>query len=56
MVVLALLRPLRLLRLVTLLRVLNRSAGDSLPGRVAVSITGAISHLIVVAALLCSAP
>jgi voltage-gated potassium channel len=40
-VALPLLRPLRLLRLVTLLSVLNRHAGGSMRGRVAVYVAGA---------------
>lgn len=50
-VVLPLLRPLRLLRLVTLLSVLNRSAADSLRGQVAVYVAGATALVMVVAAL-----
>lgn len=50
-VTLPLLRPLRLLRLVTLLSVLNRYAGDSLRGRVAVYVLGATSLVLFVAAL-----
>lgn len=50
-VVLPLLRPLRLLRLVTLLSVLNRHAGSSLRGRVAVYAGGATTLIIFVAAL-----
>jgi hypothetical protein len=41
-VVLPLLRPLRLLRLVTLFSVLNRYAGGSMRGRVAVYVAGAL--------------
>jgi voltage-gated potassium channel len=40
-VALPLLRPLRLLRLVTLLSVLNRHAGGSMRGREAVHVAGA---------------
>lgn len=50
-VVLPLLRPLRLLRLVTLLSVLNRHAGRSLRGRVVVYVVGATSLVMFVAAL-----
>jgi voltage-gated potassium channel len=50
-VVLPLLRPLRLLRLVTLLSVLNRHAGSSLRGRVIVYVSGATTLVIFVAAL-----
>ena len=50
-VALPVLRPLRLLRLVTLLSVLNRYAGDSLRGRVGVYVGGAASLVIFVAAL-----
>jgi voltage-gated potassium channel len=50
-ITLPLLRPLRLLRLVTLLSVLNRHAGSSLRGRVAVYVVGATSLLVLVAAL-----
>ena len=45
-VVLPLLRPLRLLRLVTLLSVLNRNVGGSLRGRVAVYVAGATSLIL----------
>ncbi|MBM6403625.1 two pore domain potassium channel family protein [Phycicoccus sp. CSK15P-2] len=48
---LPLLRPLQLLRLVTLLGVLNRKAGGSLRGRVAVYVVGGTLTVIVVAAL-----
>lgn len=48
---LPLLRPLRLLRLVTLLRVLNRSATHGLRGRVAVYVAGGSLLLAFVAAL-----
>ena len=44
-------RPLRLLRLVLLLRVLNRRATDSFRGRVAVYVSGATLILILCAAL-----
>ncbi|WP_299035180.1 potassium channel family protein [uncultured Pseudokineococcus sp.] len=50
-VVLPLLRPLRLLRLVTLLSVLNRHAADSLRGQVAVYVGGATTLVVFVAAL-----
>ncbi|WP_246323823.1 potassium channel family protein [Petropleomorpha daqingensis] len=50
-VALPLLRPLRLLRLVTLLAVLNRHAGHSLRGRVVVYVVGATSLVMVVASL-----
>ncbi|MCU1538665.1 MAG: sugar dehydrogenase [Humibacillus sp.] len=50
-VVLPLLRPLRLLRLVTLLSVLNRALGGSLRGRVAVYVGGATALVLLVAAL-----
>jgi voltage-gated potassium channel len=50
-VVLPLLRPLRLLRLVTLLHVLNRHAGGSLRGRVVVYVAGAASLILFVASL-----
>ncbi|MEJ5915389.1 potassium channel family protein [Pseudokineococcus sp. 1T1Z-3] len=50
-VALPLLRPLRLLRLVTLLVVLNRHAASSLRGRVAVYIAGASVLVVAVAAL-----
>ncbi|MBT9257509.1 potassium channel family protein [Phycicoccus sp. MAQZ13P-2] len=50
-VVLPLLRPLRLLRLVTLLAVLNRKAGGSLRGRVSVYVAGAAVMVILVASL-----
>lgn len=50
-VVLPLLRPLRLLRLVTLLHVLNRRAGASLRGRVVVYVVGAAAMILFVASL-----
>lgn len=50
-VALPLLRPLRLLRLVTLLAVLNRKAGGSLRGRVSVYVAGAALMTMFVAAL-----
>ena len=50
-IALPLLRPLRLLRLVMLLNVLNRRAGGSLRGRVAVYVAGATSLVLFVAAL-----
>jgi len=50
-VALPLLRPLRLLRLVTLLRVLQQVAGTALRGRVVIYVAGAASLLIFVAAL-----
>lgn len=50
-ITLPLLRPLRLLRLITLLSVLNRHAGSSLRGRVVVYVVGATSLLMFVAAL-----
>jgi voltage-gated potassium channel len=50
-IVLPLLRPLRLLRLVTLLSVLNRYAGASMRGRVAVYVGGSTVLVLLVAAL-----
>jgi voltage-gated potassium channel len=50
-VALPLLRPLRLLRLVTLLAVLNRNVGGSMRGRVAVYVAGATSLVLFVASL-----
>ena len=50
-VALPLLRPLRLLRLVTLLGVLNRYAGSSLRDRVAVYMTGSMALILFVASL-----
>lgn len=50
-IVLPLLRPLRLLRMVTLLDVLNRRAARSLHGRVAVYVSGSACLLIFCAAL-----
>ncbi|MGV8978221.1 MAG: potassium channel family protein [Cellulomonas sp.] len=50
-VALPLLRPLRLLRLVTLLSVLNRYAGASLRGRVAVYVGGSFVLVLFVASL-----
>jgi voltage-gated potassium channel len=49
--VLPMLRPLRVLRLVTLLRVLNRSAAGNLRGRVAIYVTVGSSLIAFVAAL-----
>ncbi|RYP84614.1 potassium channel protein [Nocardioides guangzhouensis] len=50
-VVLPMLRPLRLLRLVTVLAVLNRHAGSSLRGRVAVYVVGSSILVLFVASL-----
>lgn len=50
-ILLPLLRPLRLLRLVTVIGALNRRAGASLRGRVAVYVVGATALLSLVAAL-----
>lgn len=50
-VALPLLRPLRLLRLVALLSVLNRYKGNSLRGRVAVYVAGSTSLILFVASL-----
>ena len=50
-VVLPVLRPLRMLRLVTAISVLNRHAGHSLRGRVAVYVAGSTSLVIFVAGL-----
>jgi voltage-gated potassium channel len=50
-VALPLLRPLRLLRLVTLLSVLQREAGSSLRGRVVTYVIGATTLLALIAAL-----
>jgi len=50
-VVLPVLRPLRILRLVTAISVLNRHAGHSLRGRVAVYVAGSTSLVIFVAGL-----
>jgi voltage-gated potassium channel len=50
-VALPLLRPLRLLRLVTLLSVLNRNGGASLRGRVAVYVAGSTVLVLFVASL-----
>lgn len=50
-VALPILRPLRLLRLVTLLSVLNRYAGGSLRGRVAVYVVGSVALVLFVGAL-----
>jgi len=50
-IALPLLRPLRLLRLVKLLSVLNRHAGGSLRGRVAVYVAGATVLVLFVASL-----
>ena len=50
-IALPLLRPLRLLRLVALLRIMNRSAAGSLRGRVAIYVTGGALLLVFVAAL-----
>ena len=51
MIALPLLRPLRLLRLVTLLSVLNRQVGSSLRGRVAVYVGGATALVLFVAGI-----
>jgi voltage-gated potassium channel len=50
-IVLPILRPLRLLRLVMLLKVLNRTAADSLRGRIVVYVVGATGLLVLCAAL-----
>lgn len=50
-IALPILRPLRLLRLVVLLKVLNRRAADSLRGKLAVYVPGATLLLLVCAAL-----
>lgn len=50
-IALPLLRPLRLLRLVTMLQVLNRYAGASLRGRVMVYVVGSTALLLFVSAL-----
>jgi voltage-gated potassium channel len=50
-VALPLLRPLRLLRLVTLLSVLHRTLGDSLRGRVVTYVAGSAAMLVFVGAL-----
>lgn len=50
-IALPLLRPLRLLRLVTLLSILDRQAGGSMRGRVAVYVAGATTLTIFVAGL-----
>lgn len=50
-IALPLLRPLRLLRLVTLLSALNRHAGGTLRGRVGVYVTGSVTLVVFVAAL-----
>ncbi len=50
-VLLPLLRPLRLLRLVSLLAVLNRHAGSSLRGRVALYVAGSFVLVLFVSAL-----
>lgn len=50
-VLLPMLRPLRLLRLVTVLGVLNRHAGGSLRGRVSIYLAGSTTLVLFVAAL-----
>lgn len=50
-VVLPMLRPLRLLRLVTILAILQRSAGAAFRGRVIVYVAGAVALLVFTAAL-----
>lgn len=50
-IALPILRPLRLLRLIVLLKVLNRRAADSLHGRLAVYVPGATLILLVCASL-----
>ena len=51
MVALPLLRPLRLLRLVTVLAVIDRKAGGSLRGRVAVYVAGSTALVVFLASL-----
>ena len=51
MVVLPVLRPLQLLRLVMLLQVLNRYAGNSLRGRVGIYLAGSVTMIVLVGAL-----
>lgn len=51
MIALPVLRPLRLLRVVMLLRLLNRQATDSLRGRVAVYVAGSTTLVVLCAAL-----
>lgn len=50
-IVLPMLRPLRLLRLVTLLGAVNRYAGGTLRGRVGIYVAGSVSLVVFVAAL-----
>ncbi len=50
-VILPILRPLRLLRLVTLLRALQRSVGAALRGRIAIYALGSVTLLVFVGAL-----
>lgn len=50
-IALPLLRPLRLLRLIALLRIMNRSAAGSLRGKIAIYVTGGKVLLVFVAAL-----
>lgn len=50
-IALPVLRPLRLLRLVMLLKVLNKGATDSLRGRIAIYVTGSTVLLVLCAAL-----
>ena len=50
-IALPLLRPLRLLRLVALLRIMNRSAAGSLRGKVAIYVTGGGLLLVFIASL-----
>ena len=50
-IALPLLRPLRLLRLVALLRIMNRSAAGSLRGKVAIYATGGVLLLVFIASL-----
>jgi voltage-gated potassium channel len=50
-VILPMLRPLRILRLVTLLAVLQRTAGNALRGRISIYAAGAASLLVFVASL-----
>lgn len=50
-VVLPMLRPLRVLRFVTLLRVFDRTAGIAIRGRIALYVTGAASLLVFLASI-----
>ena len=51
MVLLPVLRPLQLLRLLMLLKALNRYAGNSLRGRVGIYLAGSVTVIVLIGAL-----